>query len=714
MRKFRPFLLSFALMMAAKTDVEATTICIPKDVATIQLAIDGASDGDTVLVADGVYTGPGNRDIDFKGKAIVVISENGPESTIIDCQGEGRGFIFQSGEDSRSVVSGFTIRNGSADCGGGIYCGWNSSPMIIGNIITGNSALFGGGIYCEWYSSPTIAGNIIAGNSASFGGGIYCKENSSPVVHNTIIWANRAKNELCKSIYVSNNATITVTYSDVEGGWAGEGNIRADPLFVDPENEDYRLRPGSPCKDAGDPSSPLDPDGTRADIGVYFPSFRLISVAVPDTFAFSDSTVTIPIIVSEATGIAGAEITVAYNPNVLIANEAKTTALTSDFTLADSISNGKIAISLARATGIADGSGSLVDLTFQVVGSPGDTAWIVLKQVTLYDDSGEEIACARTDGLFTVKGGLGDINFDGLVDTRDVILCLRIIVGLPLPTEPGGHVPTAYENWAADMNRDGNVNSADALLILYKCLDRLIAAPKLITSDDLKAVVRLPEVAALPGEVVTVPILVEGRPDISGADIRLAYDPDALTVIDVKACASGSLIEVNTRNPGQIITALINPDGIVGPGCGIIRVRFRVKGDISKGLSLERIALFDSNAEPVEVCFLGSLSTSVAEDHILFHPRTYALFQNHPNPFNARTMISYQLAQEGKVTLRVYNLAGQLVRTLLDEKVQAGQHSVIWDGRDDSGQEVSSGVYFYRLIVEGGVWTEARRMVLTR
>src|SRR3990172_11032728 len=89
------------------------TINIPGDFSTIQDGIIAAEDGDTVLVNNGTYTGDGNRDIDFLGKAIVVKSKNGPEVTIIDCAAaEGnlhRGFYFHNDENNCSVLQGFTI-----------------------------------------------------------------------------------------------------------------------------------------------------------------------------------------------------------------------------------------------------------------------------------------------------------------------------------------------------------------------------------------------------------------------------------------------------------------------------------------------------------------------------------------------------------------------------------------------------------------------------
>ncbi|MCY3792633.1 MAG: T9SS type A sorting domain-containing protein [Gemmatimonadetes bacterium] len=91
------------------------------------------------------------------------------------------------------------------------------------------------------------------------------------------------------------------------------------------------------------------------------------------------------------------------------------------------------------------------------------------------------------------------------------------------------------------------------------------------------------------------------------------------------------------------------------------------------------------------------------------------LLQNAPNPFNASTAISFlipfRLAHE-PTRLSIYNLAGQLVRVLQLEAQQAGEHSLSWDGRDDYGREVASGVYIYRLDV--GEWAVHRRMLLLR
>jgi hypothetical protein len=280
---------------------------VPDDYPTIQAAVDDSIDGDIVIVADDTYSGPGNRGIDFKGKAITVKSENGPENCIIDCENEARGFYFHNNEDANSVLNGFTITNGySYDRGGGIYC-YRSSPKIINCIIchnlvetwdwfgggggmynkssnpTINNCIFsenvvnadpreggyGGGMNNE-SSSPVITNCTFVHNSIDFrwanegeGGGIFNVYNSTPVLTNCIFWNNKDESGTIETsqIYSHNNSQPVINYSCVQG-WTGDlggiGNIGDNPLFVSGPLGDYYLSQvaagqgsDSPCVDAG-------------------------------------------------------------------------------------------------------------------------------------------------------------------------------------------------------------------------------------------------------------------------------------------------------------------------------------------------------------------------------------------------------------------------------------------------------------------------------
>ena len=264
----------------------------------IQDAIDYANDYDIIEIQPGLYTGEKNYDLDPNGKSITIQSVNPSDSTvvtstIIDPNGAGRGFYFDSGEDANCLIAGLTIRNGhTGGRGGGIYC-YSSSPTITNCIISDNSSgTHGGGIFCL-DSSPQIIGCVISGNtsandgggiehwrgkstiinciisdnqangigggadyfdsnditltnctfvknSADSGGGLY-SWGSNVSVKNSILWANEATQG--PQIALGPSSSILIDYSNVQGGTSAvydpcdtvswdSGNMDVDPCFA--------------------------------------------------------------------------------------------------------------------------------------------------------------------------------------------------------------------------------------------------------------------------------------------------------------------------------------------------------------------------------------------------------------------------------------------------------------------------------------------------
>ena len=258
--------------------------------ASVRHAVCDAQYGHEIVVSPGVYKG----DIDFQGKKLTLRSTDPNDPTIVATtiiEGDVKKSVvtFSSGEDTSCTLDGFTISGGNmgiycsgsspkitnciitenvnADMGAGIFIKDGSSPTIVNCIFSSNSAsVMGGGLYVE-NSNPILINCTFAGNSATyFGGGIYCN-GGSPVLTNCILWGD-TPDEI--SMFIG---TLSITYSNIQGGFPGEGNIDAEPLFADAANGDYHLLTSSPCIDAGDPNSEFtlepEPNGGRINMGAY-------------------------------------------------------------------------------------------------------------------------------------------------------------------------------------------------------------------------------------------------------------------------------------------------------------------------------------------------------------------------------------------------------------------------------------------------------------
>ncbi len=211
----RVLVFTWAIVYLSCTIVCATIINIPGDYGTIQEGIHASFDGDTILVQPGTYV----ENLEFRGHDIVLGSlflTTGNTAyisqTVIDGDSLGPVVSFISGEDSTTVLTGFTIQNGSE---GGILIENMSNPIIQHCVITENySNQYGGGIAC-YQSSPTIINNTIIDNLALEGGGIACREDATPLITHNLIRLN------------------TTFRTTVGGHGAGMSCVNSNPVIAD-------------------------------------------------------------------------------------------------------------------------------------------------------------------------------------------------------------------------------------------------------------------------------------------------------------------------------------------------------------------------------------------------------------------------------------------------------------------------------------------------
>ena len=321
MRRSQWFLVMAAVATVVIPNAAADTLHVPAQYPTLQAAVDAAVTGDVVVVANGTWTGPGNKDVRLVGADIVIRSADGPQSCILDCEATPeipfRGFLIESGETRATVIQGFTIRRGATlsgavsdpfngggirilgssptirDCvfednlagcwGGALYAGHGGTPLITNCTFRDNSSDDDGGAIFSWDGAqPEVRDSVFVDNNARVTGGAITAFGTIFVRHVTIVGSDApfgaaiyaSDGQISNSILWGNGlgpieGSTSVRYSIVEGGQAGVGNLDVDPLLA---LDGYHLRSQSPAIGAGDPAfvpvlGEVDIDGQRRLIG---------------------------------------------------------------------------------------------------------------------------------------------------------------------------------------------------------------------------------------------------------------------------------------------------------------------------------------------------------------------------------------------------------------------------------------------------------------
>jgi hypothetical protein len=296
------------VLLFSSVGVAQNTWNVPGDFSTIQAAIDASATGDSILVGPGDYP----ENLDLSGKGLSIISTDGPALTSIT-GGANASLVTLEATPAGTEVAGFSLSGGYGHVsgngdryGGGVWANSAAVATIRNCYILRNQRLFGGGTfgggaYSGGLSKLTLEYCVIAYNHAWACGGATLVDHSSEMylnrctiygntstnflgtqggvggandgdtwVSDCIVWGNDGQDIGAFGGGLGTGCEFYVTYSDVDGGYSGAGNIDVDPLLVDVSTDNFNLQSGSPCINTGNPNSPPDPDGTRADMGAVY------------------------------------------------------------------------------------------------------------------------------------------------------------------------------------------------------------------------------------------------------------------------------------------------------------------------------------------------------------------------------------------------------------------------------------------------------------
>jgi hypothetical protein len=443
---------------------------------------------------------------------------------------------------------------------------------------------------------------------------------------------------------------------------------------------------------------------------------RAVRLTVGVSFGSPGDTVLVPVTITDPTpyAIKSAEFEVTYNETYLTAvgaSAAGTVAAAAGWAApATSVSSGMLSVALA-------GSNSL--------GAPGILTY--LKFVVDPVASSANIALVPANGLFNEVYPSINVNGSVAVTVLSTITVFpntsTIVAGGQLQFSISG-TTTPPVTWGVTNPAVGSINATGMLTSSASGTTRVHATDALGRTDTTATITVCDLYVIAPFDTVfyafatPVPIRTDRTVTglgIYGYELTLNFDATKITVVGVTsagtASASWGTPVFNASIPGKVVIVHAGATPLAGT-LPLVKVNFQTVDPLSgttTPLTITKI-LFNEG-DPCALVQNGTLQlVTDVRDHA---PPPLELEQNTPNPFNPRTSIVYRVGAGGLAQLEVYALDGSRVRTLVRRVHDAGEvQRVEWDGTDDGGRRVASGIYFYRLENAGEVRT--RKMVLLK
>jgi len=294
---------------------------------------------------------------------------------------------------------------------------------------------------------------------------------------------------------------------------------------------------------------------------------------------------------------------------------------------------------------------------------------------------------------------LGDADGNGTVQAADASVVLQYVAGLTTVTDPAAL-------WAMDASKNGTITAYDASLILQAAAGLIppltgtiedaglskgtamqatgmleMASPEATTNPE---VVKVGIKLSNPANVYSVALTTKGDFSLVSIDAVNSTLPEGW---DMKWNVVGNELRIAAAGTTPLATG------------DVAAIMVHLKSKESR-ISFSTDAMLNENFQS-----LGAVEVAAI-------PTVYALDQNYPNPFNPSTTIRYQIPTDASVNLIIYNVQGQKIRTLVSKEQKAGYYNVVWDGRNEAGQTVSTGLYLYR--VQAGSFVATQKMLMLK
>lgn len=419
--------------------------------------------------------------------------------------------------------------------------------------------------------------------------------------------------------------------------------------------------------------------------------------------------VVVPIDLVTAQAVYGIQLDFVYDPTIFTPTQVQASDRLSGFSVYDNLGEeaGRIKILAFDLTGasIASGTSSML---FNIVGNmnpgltPGsypirfENAWESINP----DPEYPSVPLATTDGIIVVDE-LGDANLDTRIDVADVVA----VVGYVLSNFDFN----LRQFVAGDVTEDALLDVFDIQGILNLIFGLPISPTPGQPGDGGPATVDFVYDAS-DGPYGAYLLTTDTPVDIAGVQLDVVYDAKEVGLAGPETMSASAGLDLTYKDDGygHMVALLIDPanDTRIPTGRSeMLRIPLTRVSTAKPTVRLNGIKLAASDAAKIEVAGSQPL------------PKTFTLLQNYPNPFNPSTTIAFALGGDGsggavKVRLDIYNVLGQRVTTLVDGTLPPGRYEYQWNGQDGAGQQVASGLYFYRLTT--GKQSEAKKMVLLK